>query len=278
MPAVVAPTPQAPVPSRLFYRAYDVGIEFDENYVDLMYRVGRRDLSIHLHDSNGAIADVKGRRLVLSNQWSQAETVTLTDREERWLSVLGERAARLFRLDSIVKNSTFNAASAAHLLPPSSVCEARLVPALLHDDFGGYSTSAGANGPGGKFERWQVRDDAASPFSRWQINPPQGTQPDFELAQVIPNASSSLVYANTPDLPADHAEQPLNWTNYRLTVHLQFLNGRVGVVFRHRDAGQHYRFVMEAGKCELIRANGGAPVSLATRQFSIPESPVCDLH
>jgi len=36
MPRVDAPTPENPVPSRLFYRAYDVSIEFDENYVDLM--------------------------------------------------------------------------------------------------------------------------------------------------------------------------------------------------------------------------------------------------
>jgi hypothetical protein len=30
-----------------------------------MYRVGHRDLSIHVHDGNGAIRDENGRRLVL---------------------------------------------------------------------------------------------------------------------------------------------------------------------------------------------------------------------
>jgi hypothetical protein len=46
MPSVVAPTPATPINARPFYRAYDLGIEFDQNYVDLMYRLGRRDLSI----------------------------------------------------------------------------------------------------------------------------------------------------------------------------------------------------------------------------------------
>ena len=48
MPRVDAPTPETTVPARLFYRAYDVGIEFDENYVDLMYRLGAISQSIFM--------------------------------------------------------------------------------------------------------------------------------------------------------------------------------------------------------------------------------------
>ena len=269
MPALAPPTPAAPVPSRLFYRAYDVGMEFDENYVDLMYRIGRRDLSIHLHDSNGAIRDHLGRRLVLANQWGKAETVTLTDREERWLSVMGTAGCELIPIGSIVKNSTFNAASAPHLLPPSALCEARLVPALLHDAFGGYKITV-ANGPGGKLERWQVRDDAGSPNSRWQI---EGSD-DLEVGQVANGAASAIVYTNASELAADHREQPSNWTDYRLTVHMRFSNGRLGLLWRYRDGGDHYRFIMEQGQCQLVRILAGAPTVLATKGgFTIPSQP-----
>ena len=273
MPALAAPTPDMPVPSRLFYRAYDVGMEFDENYVELMYRIGRRDLSIHLHDSNGAIRDDLGRRLVLANQWGKAETVTLTDREERWLSVLSTAGCSLIPIGSIVKNSTFNAATAAHSLPPSALCEARLVPALLHDAFAGYKTTV-ANGPNGMLERWQVRDDAGSPNSQWKI---EGTD-DPLLGQVAGNAASSLVYSNASELAASHPEQPSTWNDYRLTVHMRFTqaftSGRVGMLWRYRNAGEHYRFIMEPGRCQLIRMFAGVPTPLATKEgFTVPSTP-----
>ena len=267
MPRLAKPTPETPVAARPFYRAYDLGIEFDENYVDLMYRLGRRDLSLHLHDTNGAIRDAEGGRLVLANQWGRAEQVTLSDREERWLAVLGESGCSLVNIDSIVKNNTFNGPHEAHVLSPSTLCEARLIPALLHDDFGGYTINAGADGPSGSFERWQVRDDARS-ASHWKINSDGNTPPDFELRQTVQTASTTLVYKNTSDLPADHSEQPSNWTNYRLTVPLCHKEGQIGIVFRYRDDNKHYRFVMDqAGKRELSLVVDGVATPLATTGF-----------
>jgi hypothetical protein len=267
-PRVAAPAPENPVPSRLLYRAYDVGIEFDENYVDLMYRLGRRDLSIHFHDGNGAIRDDHGRRLVLANQWGRAEEVTLSDREEHWLSVLGASGCTLVDLGAIVKNTTFSAPGEPHVFTASALCEARLVPALLHDDFGEYEANAGANGPGGSFERWRVRDDAGSVASHWQINA-EGTPRDFVLAQTTA-ATTTLVYMNAPELSQDHPEQPANWTNYCLTVHLRFNDGKIGLVWHYRDPGNHYRFVMDpqAGKRELIQVSGGGFTVLATKSFT----------
>jgi hypothetical protein len=257
MPHEVAPTPETPISLRLFYRSYDIGIEFNENYVDLMYRLGRRDLSVHLHDGNGAIRDEQGRRLILANQWGKAEEVTLTDREERWLSVLGSSGCTLIDLGSVVRNTTFSAPGEPHLLPASSLCEARLVPALLHDDFGGYTTNAGANGPDGSFEHWQVHDDAGSTASSWRINA-EDVPPDFVLVQTT-TATSTVVYKNGSD-----------WTDYRLTVHLRFSDGSVGIVWRYRDPGRHYRFVMDAqaGKRELILMSNGIPTSLAAKPFT----------
>jgi hypothetical protein len=264
MPRAVEPTPDTPVPSRLFYRAYDIGIEFNENYVDLMYRLGRRDLTIHLYDSNGAIRSENESRLVLANQWGLAEEVTLTELEERWRSVLESSGCTLVDVGSVVKNTTFNASSEAHVLPPLALCEARLVPALLHDAFAGYGIDAGASGPGGKLERWQVHDDPGSTTSRWEIRA-EGTPPDFVLVQTT-KATTTLVYTDTQNDP----DPPSNWTDYRLNVHLRSSDGRIGVVFRYRNAGQHYRFVMDrqAGKRELILITGGVPTVLAQNSFS----------
>jgi hypothetical protein len=269
MPHVVEPTPASPVPSRLAYRAYDIGLEFDENYVDLMYRLGRRDLSIHMHDGNGAIRNAEGHRLILTNQWGQADEVTLRDHEERWLSMLVDGGCVLIPIGSIVKDTTFNATTVAHLLPPSSLCEARLVPALLHDSFDGYKET-GATGPSGKFGRWQVRDIGGSDKSQWTI---QKGESDLELWQQKPNVTSTLAYVNAPasELPDDHQDQPLNWTDYRLTVQLEFKDGQAGVIWRYRDAGQHYRLVMEKTRCEIARVVNGLPVPLVSTEFTLPE-------
>ncbi|HEY2963643.1 MAG TPA: YncE family protein [Pyrinomonadaceae bacterium] len=260
---------------RPFYRAYDVGIEFDENYVDLMYRIGRRDLSIHLYDGNGAIRDDQGRRLVLANQWGRAEQVNLSEREERWLSVLGSSGCALINEGTIVKDSTFNAPHEPHLMSPAASCEARLIPALLHDDFGGY-TSNGADGPNGSFERWQVRDDAGSDPSQWRIKPDGKTPPDLELIQFNNKATTTVVYQNTFELPPDHSEQPSKWTDYRLTVGLRHKEGKIGMVFRYRDSANYYRFVLDASgissgitpKSQLFRVVNGASTPLATGDYS----------
>jgi hypothetical protein len=250
--------------SRPFYRAYDVGIQFDENYVDLMYRLGRRDLSVHLYDTNGAIRDAEGRRLVLANQWGRAEEVTLNEREERWLSVLGSNGCGLINIDNIVRNSTFNAPHTAHVMSPSALCEARLVPALLHDDFGDYDIKVpGANG---SIERWQVRDDAGSK-SHWFISDDGQKPPDFEMIQ-NERATTALVYQNAPEVPA--SEQPSNWTDYRLTVRFRHKDGKIGVIFRYGDSANQYRFVLDAATktSQLIAISKGLPVPIANGHYN----------
>lgn len=255
-------------PARLLYRAYDVGIEFNENYVDLMYRLGRRDLAIQMHDGNGAVRDEHGRRLVITNRWGRAEEVTLRESEERWLSVLGSGGCTLIPLSSITKDSTFSPSTEPHVLSASALCEARLVPATLHEDFASYAIGAGANGPSGSFDRWQVQDDAGSPASVWKIAKDETTS-DRVLVQSNGGATSTIFIKSAPELGPDHPDQPANWTDYRLTVHLRSDAGRIGVVWRYQDAANHYRFVMdETGRREVFRVVGGVRSSL--RSMTIP--------
>jgi hypothetical protein len=53
-----------------------------------------------------------------------------------------------------------------------------------------------------------------------------------------------------------------------------FTSGRVGMLWRYRYAGEHYRFIMEPGRCQLIRMFAGVPTPLATKEgFSVPTTP-----
>jgi len=72
VPATVpAPGEKPPLP-RPVYRAYDVGAEFNEDYVDLMYRIERRDLGLYLYENNNRpVRDAQGRLIVLSNRWGR---------------------------------------------------------------------------------------------------------------------------------------------------------------------------------------------------------------
>lgn len=270
VPRVPPPTPDNPLPSRLFYRAYDIGVEFDENYVDLMYRLERRNLSLQFFDGNGPALNDQGLRLLLANPWGRMEQVTLTEREERWLSVLTSTGCALIDPSVITRNSTLQASSEAHLFPPSALCEARLVPALFHEDFGGYGPpGTGASGPAGSLGRWRVQDDAGSPeASRWEIAE-EGSPPDLVMAQKN-NAATKLVWSDAPDLPPTNPEQPGNWTDYRFSTFLRSGEGTIGVVFRYRDPAQHYRFVMDRqnGTRKLIRFAGADSPTLAQDTFT----------
>src|SRR5207249_2619445 len=61
VPATVPSVGQKPPLPRPVYRAYDVGVEFNENYVDLMYRLARRGLGLYLYDNNNRpVRDAQG--------------------------------------------------------------------------------------------------------------------------------------------------------------------------------------------------------------------------
>ncbi|HYY92884.1 MAG TPA: hypothetical protein VE713_00100, partial [Pyrinomonadaceae bacterium] len=90
-PATVPAIGEKPVMAKPFYRAYDVEVEFNENYVDLMYRIGGRDLGLYLYDSNNRPArDAEGRLLTQSGDWGAVEELTLTEGERRWLQLAAE--------------------------------------------------------------------------------------------------------------------------------------------------------------------------------------------
>ena len=70
VPATVPPPGSPPPLPRPVYRGYDVGVEFNVDYADLMYRLSQRDLVLYLFDANGLPArNAEGAILAGANRW-----------------------------------------------------------------------------------------------------------------------------------------------------------------------------------------------------------------
>ena len=271
-PTVPAPG-EKPVMVKPVYRAYDVGVEFNEDYVDLMYRLGGRDLGLYLYDANNQPArGADGRLLAQSGEWGAAETLTLTEGEERWLALAeaGNRCLPVLDRSTIVHDRTLASAVARRVLAPDTVYEARLIPLLLRELFAGYTLHAAAQGPAGRLGRWEVRDagNTGGPSS-WEVRETSAPAARY-LAQTSAIQGTVLVYGPDPSLPAGHADQPAEWTDVRLSAYVRGGGGAVGLVFRYRGGGDHYRVSLEcgAGRRRLAKASAGTFTVLAEDAFA----------
>ena len=283
IPATVSAVGQKPPLPRPVYRAYDVGVEFNEDYVDLMYRLERRDLGLYLYDNNNRpVRDAQGRLIVLSNRWGVTETFTLTESDERWITVVNASICAVVDTTVIPHDKTLAATQAGQVLDPDTVYEARLVPLLLHEDFAAYAAGASASGPSGILDRWKIVDEGTNDApSRWEIRE-EGMPPGRHIvqtrniwggtlsAQDAVKPGTLLLRSDNPALPGTHPEQPGNWTDYRLSVYIRSAdNGAIGVVFRYTDSRHYYRFSMdrERGYRRLVRVVQRVTTILAEDNF-----------
>lgn len=260
-PATVPAVGDKPVMAKPFYRAYDIGVEFNERYVDLMYRMAERDLGLYLYDNNNRAArDAEGRLLIANKAWGTAEELTLTQSEALWIKLTTKRQcdpAGSIAVSRIPHNKTLTSAAEGQVLDSDTLYEARLVPLLLRETFTGYAVGANAEGPMGSLDRWGVFDSGSNEgASHWEVRE-EGTPPGRYIIQTSniwggatdgkdPNPGTVLFRTNYRDLPPDHADQPSNWTDYRLSAYLRSANDRaIGLVFRYLDGDHCYRFSMD---------------------------------
>jgi hypothetical protein len=259
-PPTVPAVGEKPVMAKPFYRAYDVGVDFNEDYVDLMYRISGRDLGLYLYDSNNRpVRDAEGRLLVQSGVWGAVEDLTLTEGEQRWLALSNadNGCLPLISTETIAHDKKLTSAIAGRVLEPDTIYEARLIPLLLREGFSSYATATLAQGPSGRLGRWAVIDDGQinSP-SAWEVAETTATISNY-LTQTTnikggnDNASdpvkpgTMLVFGSDPSLDSGHPEQPTNWTDYRLSVYLRASDGAIGVVFRYNDDNNYYCLSMD---------------------------------
>ena len=284
MPRTVPAAGETPPLPRPVYRAYDVGVEFNEDYVDLMYRITGRDLGLYLYDNNNRpVRDVNGRLILLSNRWGVTENVSLTESEQYWITTVNDGDCATIDITVIPHDSTLAATDAGQVLDPDTLYQARLVPLLLHEAFDGYEVGQTAVGTGATLGRWSVADEGpnAGP-SVWEVRE-QGIPASHYVIQTTNiwggtttandpiKPGTVLVYADTATLPAAHSEQPSRWTDYRLSAYLRAEDDdALGIVFRYASAGRHYRFSMdrERRRRRLLKIYDGATNVLAQDEFT----------
>jgi hypothetical protein len=282
VPATVPAPGEPPLLPRPLYRGYDVGVAFNEDYVDLMYRLAGRDLGLYLYNSNNQpVRDAQGRLIVLENRWGRTEDLSLTESDKLWITVInGSDCATLDT--TVIPHAVTLSGTDGEVLDADTVYEARLVPLLLHEGFAGYTLGATATGPSGQLGRWQVHDEGPNQGpSQWQIGA-DGVPPSRFITQSTNTwggtvdgtdpvkPGSLLLYGDTPALAAADPGQPGNWTDYRFSVYVRSTDDdAIGVVFRYIDASHYYRFSLDRERRyrRLVRVVGGITTVLAEDDF-----------
>jgi hypothetical protein len=254
IPPTVPKTGEPPLLPRPVYRGYDVGVLFNEDYVDLMYRLAGRDLSLLLYNRNNQpLRDRSGHLVVLDNPWGVNEKLSFNPQETAWLSLLkGSPCVSPIDLRSVPRDKTLQAAGEAQILEPDALYDARLMPLLVHEDF--------SRIPAGTLGRWQVSDlvTTGGP-SHWQIE--EFMPKSYRVIQTSGIGVSGtwqgtmLVLGNHPGLAAPDSSQPPMWSDYRVSLYPRSQDGTIGVAFRYVDDKHFYLFTMERpnGVYRLLR-------------------------
>ena len=269
-PTVPAAGERPPLPRPVF-RAYDVGAEFNEDYVDLMYRISRRDLGLYLYDNNNRpVRDAAGRLIVLANEWGVTEQLTLDASDTRWISTIDGSDCLNIDTTVIPHDRTLTAAREGQVLDADTVYEGRLVPLLLHEDWTKPAVGAFASGPSGTLGGWTVLDQGSNLApSKWTIGE-IGTPASRYVAQTT-SIWGGLAPANEPAKPGTLLlAGDATWDDYRLSVFVRSsTDGAVGVVFRYVDASNYYRVSYDrAGYRRLVSVVDGVLTVLGEDDFT----------
>jgi hypothetical protein len=279
VPATVTGSGEDPVLPRPVYRGYDVGVAFNEDYVDLMYALSTRDLGLYLFDNNSEpLRDVRGQVIAPVNRWGRTDTLTLESSDTRWLTTIDASACVQLGTLSVPHDNTLAIADEGIVLPPDTLHEARLIPLLLHEELRGFSVGDAATGPSGALGRWFVHDEAsASAASRWEVRETAAPVSRYLLQTADTGGGSTdardpvkpgalLLWGDDPLLPGTDASQPGAWTDYRLRLFMRSDDDdAIGMVFRYQSPTDHYRFAMDRARKyrRLMRVMTGTTTVLA---------------
>ena len=172
VPPTIGQGDAAPAMPRPVFRAYDIGVVFNADYVDLLYKTSYRDLMLQILDSNGAPArDEIGRALSFENPWGVTSDLTLDAASASWIAAVDPKCMPI-NTTTIRHNQTLTTNHTPLLLDPTTRYNARLVPLLLHDDFTAprYVNLTAATGAGARIGGWRVAElDSVSQASTWTV-------------------------------------------------------------------------------------------------------------
>jgi len=258
---------------RPVFRAYDVGVTFKANHVDLLYKMARRDLMLQILDSNGAPArDEAGHALSFFNPWGVTPDLVLDKTSLAWLAAIDPKCVPIDPA-KIVRNQTLGTLRTPLLLDPTTRYRARLAPLLLHDDFAAPLYSDGA--PASAHGDWQIADlDSAALPSRWIVH----NAPSADGSFVVQDIASAGSATTAGDLPPGSAliwrpggATPA-WTWQRLSAFVRSAAGAAaaGLVFLYENDQSHFQVTLSAsdGMCRLVRRTPAGAATLAAKTIA----------
>ncbi|AET67190.1 hypothetical protein Desor_1539 [Desulfosporosinus orientis DSM 765] len=112
--------------TKAVYCFYDIGLIYNEAYVEQMYLQAGLSLHIQLYDNNDCpVTDLDGAVVEFQNQWGDNPQVSLTREEQQW--VLTTNAQGYFNIDYQEKTKSTNLSAKGIALRPETLYKAKLV-------------------------------------------------------------------------------------------------------------------------------------------------------
>ena len=220
-----------------YYRAYDMGIAFNQDYVELMYKIAKQDLWIYLFDNDGQpVRDAFGRIIAFGNVWGKPEEIELTEEEEIYVWLMENSLCIDFDRNSIPKKDIHDYSAQDRFLLPQKLYEARVIPLLLHETF-----------ESGGIEGWQIVDEGKPLHSsKWEVTSDPSNSSIQYLRQTRDVYKEGDCDPGMPLCRGTYAFYEGDWTDYRVTAVLASGDdGAIGVMFRYQDENNYYRFSMD---------------------------------
>ncbi len=122
------------------YRSYDIGVAYNDSYIDQMYQMAGLSLKIRLLDNNNLpVLDAAGNTLEFLNLWGDNPELSLTEEETTYQDILDESGCITMISQDIETNVTSIASSRDLLLKPQTQYRAQLVAVDENEDEDGTS-------------------------------------------------------------------------------------------------------------------------------------------
>jgi len=249
-----------------FYRAYDMGMGFNKDYVELMYKIAKHDLGIYLFDNDGQpVRDAFGRIITFCNVWGKAEEIELTEEEEIYVGLTKGALCMDFDRDSIPPKDILGNSAGERFLLPQKLYEARTIPMLFHETFDSKST-----------EEWTFIDEGNVDSSRWKVSSDTDDSSVHYLGQTVRVYTRDDCNSNEVACRGTYALYDRgDWTDYRLTVVCASgIDGAIGVMFGYQDTDNYYRFSMDRGQKyrRVTKMKSGKAQSIAEDEWIYKEN------
>ena len=287
IPEVPPPAGGHQTPARSVYRAYDANVEFSEDtpYVELMYRRGRRDLTLRLFDAdNDPLRGADGRVLVSDSHWRPSEQPAISASTKEWVAMVKAidcAPTPDFDDASIIGSQTVAAPSEEAVLAAETLHQARLVPMLLHETFVEARTPLVANGQGFQLDRWRAEQfsiDASAWHTQSETTTPPGATGPVTTWFVTEDRHvvTTLLYDGPLASRGDtgHKDHPSQWSDLRASLQIRWQSGLVGFEFRRTSGFQTLRVTLDRsnGARQLVLIGGGQTNVLAQDTVTFPSA------